>query len=105
MLMRLNLVLTALLVLSCAWLIRTSHESRGWFAELEKAQSDARELQIDADRLQVEIRAQATSVRVERLARERLHMQPTGPAWTDYVGDTPAPATAAPLSMGAGARP
>jgi cell division protein FtsL len=37
------------------------------------------------DRLDVERRAQATPVRVEKLAREQLHMRTITPAITEYA--------------------
>lgn len=85
MIVRLNIILAIALLLSCFWLIRTSYESRHLFVELEKAQSQSHELQIDFERLQVDKRAQATPLRVEKLAREKLHMFNTSPAVTHYV--------------------
>jgi cell division protein FtsL len=82
---RLNLVLALALVLSCIWLVRTSYEARHLFVDLEKAQSASHELQIDFDRLQVDKRAQATPLRVEKLAREKLHMFNNSPLVTHYV--------------------
>lgn len=83
--LRLNIVLAIALLLSCFWLIRTSYESRHLFVELEKAQTQSHELQIDFERLQVDKRAQATPLRVEKLAREKLHMFNNSPAVTHYV--------------------
>ncbi|MFZ4552745.1 MAG: cell division protein FtsL [Aquabacterium sp.] len=82
---RLNLILAAVVLLSCFWLIRSSYEARSLFVELDKAQSHAHELQIDYERLQVEKRAQATSLRVEKLAREKLRMFSHNPSVTHYV--------------------
>lgn len=83
--LRLNLLLAIVLLGSCVWLIRTSHESRRLFVELEKAQNESRELQIDHERLEVDKRAQATPLRVERLAREKLRMFGNSPGLTHYV--------------------
>ncbi len=85
MMTRFNLMLAVVLLLSCFWLIRTSYESRHLFVELEKAQSQSHELQIDFERLQLEKRAQATPLRVEKLAREKLRMFNNTPAVTHYV--------------------
>lgn len=82
---RLNILLAIVLLLSCFWLIRTSYESRHLFVELEKAQSQSHELQIDFERLQLDKRAQATPLRVEKLAREKLRMFNNSPAVTHYV--------------------
>ena len=83
--LRLNLLLAVILLGSCVWLIRTSHESRRLFVELERAQGESRELQIDYERLEVDKRAQATPLRVERLAREKLRMFGNSPTLTHYV--------------------
>ena len=85
MMARLNILLAVALLLSCFWLIRSSYESRRLFVELEEAQSQSRELQIDLERLQLEKRAQATPLRVEKLAREKLRMFNNTPAVTHYV--------------------
>jgi len=82
---RLNLFLAAVLLISCFWLIRSSYESRRLFIELEKAQSREHELQSDRERLQLDKRAQATPLRVEKLAREKLRMFNATPAVTHYV--------------------
>jgi cell division protein FtsL len=82
---RLNLVLLAAVVASALYLVRVQYESRRLYTEIERAQNEFRKLEIDHERLQVEKRAQATSARVEKLAREQLHMRPATPAITTYV--------------------
>lgn len=84
---RLNLLLAAALLLSCFWLIRSSYESRHLFIELEKAQGREHELQSERERLQLDKRAQATPLRVEKLAREKLRMFNATPAVTHYVSE------------------
>jgi cell division protein FtsL len=82
---RLNLVLLLAVLASALYLVRTQYESRRLFAEIDRAASDARKLEIEHERLQVEKRAQATPLRVERLAKEQLHMRGASPAITQYV--------------------
>ena len=82
---RLNIVLAVLLLASCVWLIRSSNDARRLFADLEKAKAQSHELQIDYERLQLDKRAQATPLRVEKLAREKLKMFNNTPALTHYV--------------------
>src|SRR5690606_3669082 len=82
---RLNIVLAVLLLLSSLWLVRASYESRRLFVELEKAQSRSHELQINYERLEIDRRAQATPLRDEKLAREKLRMFNTTPAVTHAV--------------------
>jgi cell division protein FtsL len=65
--------------------VHTQYESRRLFVELDKAQAAARKLEVDHERLQVEKRAQATPLRVERLAKEQLQMRVATPAITQYV--------------------
>lgn len=110
--LRLNLLLAIVLLGSCVWLIRTSHESRRLFVALERAQSESHELQIDFERLEVDKRAQATPLRVERLAREKLRMFGNSPTLTHYVSasaSSPMVAPAAPAvatsAAASGARP
>lgn len=82
---RLNLVLLVAVVTSGLYLVRLQFESRQLFVELDRANAAARKLVTDNERLQVEKRAQATPLRVEKLARDQLHMRTTTPAITQYV--------------------
>jgi cell division protein FtsL len=82
---RLNLVLLIAVLASALFLVRTQYESRRLFAEIDKATSDARKLELEHQRLEVEKRAQATPLRVERLAKEQLQMRGASPAITQYV--------------------
>lgn len=82
---RISLVLAVAVLASALYLVRTQYESRRLFTEIDKAQAEARRLEVENERLQVEKRAQATSARVERLARDQLQMRTTTPAITQYV--------------------
>jgi len=82
---RLNLVLLLAVLASALYLVRTQYESRRLFAELDKAVSEARQLEVGHERLQADKRAQATPLRVEKLAKEQLHMRNATPAITHYV--------------------
>ena len=82
---RLNLVLLLAVLVSALYLVRTQYESRTLVTNLDKATSEARRLETDNERLQVEKRAQATPLRVEKLAKERLQMRTASPAITQYV--------------------
>jgi cell division protein FtsL len=82
---RLNLVLLLAVMLSALYLVRVQYDSRRLYTEIERAQNEYRKLEIEHERLQVEKRAQATPARVEKLAREQLHMKPATPAITQYV--------------------
>ena len=82
---RLNLVLLLAVLLSALSLVRTQYQSRQLVTELDRATSEARKLETDTERLQVEKRAQATPLRIERLAKQQLQMRSASPAITQYV--------------------
>ena len=82
---RLNLVLLLGVLLSALYLVSVQYESRQLYSELDRAKSAAHKLLLDNDRLHVEKRAQATSARVESLAKSRLQMRAANPAITAYV--------------------
>ena len=82
---RLNLVLLVAVLASALYLVHTQYESRRLFTELDRANSEARKLVLENERLQVEKRAQATPLRIEKLAKEQLHMRTASPAITQYV--------------------
>ena len=84
--MRLNLVLLVGVLLSALYLVNVQYESRRLYSELDRAQQQAHQLQAENERLQVEKRAQATSARVEGLAKSKLQMRAATPAVTTYVG-------------------
>ena len=85
MMLRLNLTLLVAVMASALYLVQVQYESRRLYTEIERAQNEARKLEVDHERLQVEKRAQATSARVEKVAREQLRMRPATPAITQYV--------------------
>ncbi|QNP57880.1 cell division protein FtsL [Paenacidovorax monticola] len=97
---RLNLVLLLAVLASALYLVHTQYESRRLFTELDRAVAESRRLETEHQRLQVEKRAQATPLRVEKLARDRLQMRTATPAITQYVQDAGGPAAA-----GAGGTP
>jgi cell division protein FtsL len=87
---RLNVVLLVAVIASALFLVRTQYQSRRLYAELDKAESDARHLQVERERLEFEKRAQATPARVEKLAQSQLQMRTATPAITQYVKLGPA---------------
>lgn len=90
---RLNLVLLVAVIASAMYLVHNQYESRRLFVELERAAAEARRIEIENDRLEVQRRAQATPLRVEKIAKERLQMRTTTPAITQYVTYSDAGAT------------
>ena len=92
---RLNLVLLMAVMASALYLVRTQYESRRLYVELEKATAQNRKLEAENERLQVEKRAQATPLRVEKLAKNSLQMRTVTPAITQYVTQSGTTATEA----------
>ncbi|MBK9442676.1 MAG: cell division protein FtsL [Comamonadaceae bacterium] len=96
---RLNLVLLLGVVLSALYLVGVQYDSRRLYSELDHATSTAHKLAAENERLQVEKRAQATSARVEQLAKSRLQMRAANPAITTYVAYSVGAAAPEPASM------
>ncbi len=88
--LRLNLLLLLALIVSALLLVRQSHEGRRLFAELERAKSEGRRLEADLHRLRAEREGEATNLRVDQLAREKLQMRPITPALTLQPASSPA---------------
>ena len=83
--LRLNLLLAAALLVSALLLVKTSYEARRLVAVLDRAQAEQQALESERQRLESERQAQATPLRVERVARERLTMRTAGADVTLYV--------------------
>ncbi len=93
---RVNLLLLLAVLLTALFVVRTQYESRRIFVELEKATSQGHKLEIGNETLQAERRSQATPLRVDKLAKDKLQMMPATAAITQYVSyDQPAAAVKA----------
>jgi cell division protein FtsL len=82
---RVSALLLVAVMLSALYLVRTQYESRRLYTELDRAKAQAQRLETEFDRLDVERGAQATPLRVEKLAREQLQMRTISPAITQYA--------------------
>ncbi len=82
---RLSIFLLMAVLASAMVLVHSQYETRRLFMALESAKKEAKRLEMDHDRLQVERRAQATPLRVEQIARQQLQMRAASPAITQYV--------------------
>ncbi len=82
---RLSIFLLMAVLASALVLVHSQYETRRLFMALESAKKEAKRLEVDHDRLQVERRAQATPLRVEQIARQQLQMRAASPAITQYV--------------------
>ena len=104
---RLNILLLMAVMATALFLVHTQYRSRLLYTELDRAGNEARRLEVDGERLQVEKRAQATPLRVEKLAKEQLKMRTTTPAITQYVrpDGSVIPAVVAPAAPASAAQP
>ena len=94
---RLSIVLLVAVMVSALYVVRVQYDSRRLFTDLDRANAEAHRLETERARLEVEKRAEATSLRVEKLARDKLAMRSITPAITEYVTSSLAlPAASAP---------
>lgn len=82
---RINFLLLAALLATMLYIVKTQYESRQLFVAIEKATVDVRKLELTHSSLQVESRAQATPLIIEKLAKEKLQMRSATPAVTQYI--------------------
>jgi cell division protein FtsL len=87
MMERFSFVLLALLVASALGLVTSRHQARKLFIELEREQNRARQYEVEWGQLQLEQSTWATPARIEKIAREQLHMQVPGPSRIQTVGE------------------
>lgn len=73
--LRINIVLALLLVLCALGVVTSQHKARKLFQALEHEQEKARQLDVEYGQLQLELSTWATHPRIEKIARERLHMR------------------------------
>lgn len=73
---RLNLLLLVALLVSSVYLVRVSYDERRLYAALDRARTEQRQLTTEYGRLQAEQQAQAAPTRIDKAAREKLHMVP-----------------------------
>lgn len=99
MMVRFNIFLLMAVMGSALYLVHVQYESRRLYSELDKLVSQARQLEIESDRLKVALRAQAAAARVESFARDTLKMQAASPPTTHYVAD-PMPPMPSPAGAG-----
>jgi cell division protein FtsL len=82
---RFNFFLLLAVLASSLYLVNVQYQSRQLYSDLDKARSLARGIETDNERLQVEKRAQAAPLRIEKLAKEKLQMRTVTPAITHYA--------------------
>jgi cell division protein FtsL len=82
---RLCAVITAVLVLCALSLVNAQYQHRQLFIELERAQSQARQLDIEWAQLQLDQSTLGKHARIETIARRDLRMVPVTPDRTQYL--------------------
>ena len=71
---RFNMILLLTVVICALGVVTSQHRGRKLFQDLEQEQERARQLDVEYGQLQLEMSTWATHPRVEKIARERLHM-------------------------------
>lgn len=71
---RVSLAALVALAICALGLVTSQYKARKLFVELEREQARGKQLEVEFGQLQLEASTWSTHTRVERLARERLHM-------------------------------
>jgi cell division protein FtsL len=82
---KINLVLTAALVLCALSLVNAQYQARRLFIELERAQATAKQLEVEWAQLQLDQSTLAKHARIEANARRDLGMIAVTPSRTQYL--------------------
>jgi len=75
---RVNLALLVVLIACALSLVTSRHQARQRFIELEREQVRAHGYEVEYGQLQLEQSTWGTPARIEKIAREQLHMQLPG---------------------------
>jgi len=98
---RLSFFLLAALICCALSLVGAQHQARSLFVELERAQGEEKQLDIDWSRLQYQQSSLGKSARIADAARTQLKMVAAAPGKTQYLAGielpeaAPAPAASA----------
>jgi cell division protein FtsL len=88
---KLNLMLSGVLVVCALALVTSQHKARKLFVELQKQQEVAKQLEVEYGQLQLEQSTWAMHSRVEKIAANILHMRVPPAARVHLVPPLPAP--------------
>ena len=89
---RVNVLLLCVLVACALSLVTSRHQARRLFVELEREQARARQFDVEFGQLSLEQSTWAMPARVEKIARESLHMQLPASSRVEVVESADAPA-------------
>ena len=104
---RVNLLLLCVLVACALSLVTSRHQARRLYVELERERAHARQFDVEYGQLSLEQSTWAMPARVEKIARESLHMQLPAASRVQVVESPaapPAPVTAAAIAQAAESR-
>lgn len=87
--MKLNILLTLVLVLCAFSLVNSQHRARKAFIELERAHDETRRLDQAWSQLQLDQAAYGKQRLVDDIARNQLGMRPVTPDRTQYISLEP----------------
>jgi cell division protein FtsL len=87
MMARLNVVLLVALIVCALSLVTSRHQSRKLFVDLEREQALTRNYDIEYGQLQIEQSTWAMPARIEKIAREQLHMQLPGASRVEVMDE------------------
>jgi cell division protein FtsL len=76
---RLTLLLLLVAMVCAIGTVAANHNARKLFTELEREQGRMRDLEVEWGQLQLEQSTWAGHARIEKIAREQLHMQAPKP--------------------------
>lgn len=87
--MRLNLILLAIALISALGAVSTNHRARKLVTEYEREQEHMRALEVEWGQLQLELSTWATHARIEQIARDKLGMHAPKPSQIVTAAPTP----------------
>jgi len=87
---RINLILLALLTACALGLVTSQHKARKLFAAFEQGRELSKRLDVEWGQLQLEQSTWAMHARVQKIARDRLHMSVPDAKRTQVVMSTAA---------------
>jgi len=85
--MRINALLLIGILATMFYVVKIQYQSRQLFVAIEKETANVRKLELEHAAIQVELRAHATPLIIEKQAKERLQMRSATPAVTQYFSD------------------
>lgn len=83
--LRLNLLLLLVTVMCAIGTVSSNHHARKLVSEIEREQTHMRDLDVEWGQLQLEQSTWASHARIEKIARNKLHMDAPRPAQSIVV--------------------